>query len=70
MRAKVKETPESLETLLSLGEIAAYLGVGRRTVERWRAGGVLPKPDLERGRVKRWKPSTLASWLAAAKPQN
>ena len=63
------ETP--LEHMVNLAGIAGVLGVSKRTVERWRAAGVLPQPDLTIGRVKRWKLSTLWEWMAerhAAKP--
>lgn len=55
--------PPDLESMIDLAGIARVFGVGRRTVERWRAGGMLPPPDLAVGRVKRWRPSTVARWL-------
>lgn len=49
---------------LRLDELAAALGVSRRSIERARARGAFPKPDARLGRVVLWKPETVAAWLA------
>lgn len=52
-----------LERFLTVDEVAAYYGVTSRvTVWRWRKEGRLPKPDLERGNMRRWKVRSLIEW--------
>jgi hypothetical protein len=51
--------------LLSTDDIATLLHAGRRTVERMRAGGKLPKPDLFVGKMPRWKADTIFGWIDA-----
>jgi hypothetical protein len=46
-----------------LDELAAALGMSRRALERERAAGRLPKPDLQIGLAPLWKPSTLEAWI-------
>ena len=46
-----------------LDELAAALGVSRRSIERARARGAFPRPDARLGRVVLWKPETVAGWL-------
>lgn len=57
--AMVTPTP-----MFSPESYADYLGIGRRTFQSWRAAGKLPPPDLAIGRVLRWRPETVTSWLA------
>jgi hypothetical protein len=45
--------------LWDLDAIAALLGVSRRFLERERAAGRMPKPDVRLGRRLLWKPSTI-----------
>jgi predicted DNA-binding transcriptional regulator AlpA len=52
-----------IEPLLKLDDLPEILGVCRRTVERMRSGGRFPKPDLTLGRMPRWKPSTIRTWI-------
>jgi predicted DNA-binding transcriptional regulator AlpA len=47
-----------------LDEIASSLGVSRRLIERERAAGRFPKPDLQIGRVPLWTRKTLIEWIA------
>lgn len=47
-----------------LSELAAALGVSRRILERERAAGRLPRPDLHIGRVPLWRVETAREWLA------
>lgn len=47
-----------------LSDLAAALGVSRRTLERERSAGRLPKPDLHIGRAPLWRVETIREWLA------
>lgn len=52
-----------IERFLTTDEVAAYYGLTSRvTVWRWRKEGRLPKPDLERGNMRRWKVRSLIEW--------
>jgi hypothetical protein len=53
----------ALEPLLNFDDITTFLSCGLRTVERWKAAGKLPKPDLMIGRSPRWKPETIRRWV-------
>jgi predicted DNA-binding transcriptional regulator AlpA len=44
-------------------QLAAYLGVSTRTLDRAAAMGLLPRPDLQVGRSPRWSPETVTKWL-------
>jgi predicted DNA-binding transcriptional regulator AlpA len=59
------DRPESapVRLALRLDELAAALGVSRRTVERERAAGRFPKPDLHIGRAPLWTPATIQRWV-------
>ncbi len=48
---------------LRLDEIASLIGVSRRSVERERAAGRFPKPDLRVGRMPLWRPETIRRWV-------
>jgi predicted DNA-binding transcriptional regulator AlpA len=48
---------------LRLDEVAGALGVSRRTIERERAAGRFPKPDLTIGRMPLWRPETIRAWV-------
>ncbi|MDG3006082.1 helix-turn-helix transcriptional regulator [Paludisphaera mucosa] len=56
--------PAFLEPLLSIEDLAAALSCSRRLVERMRAAGKLPRPDLHVGRMPRWRRSTFVQWIA------
>jgi predicted DNA-binding transcriptional regulator AlpA len=43
-------------------EIAKHFRVTTRTVARWRSRGFLPSPDVQIGRVLRWRQSTIDTW--------
>ncbi len=47
-----------------LDEVAASLGVSRRTIERERSAGRFPKPDRHIGRAPLWSRETLVRWIA------
>jgi hypothetical protein len=42
-----------------IDEVAAALGVSRRAIERERAAGRFPRPDLTIGRMPLWRPETV-----------
>jgi predicted DNA-binding transcriptional regulator AlpA len=46
-----------------LAEAAVALGLSRRTIERLRASGRFPKPDLRVGKVPLWSRQTLIAWI-------
>ncbi|CAN5903325.1 hypothetical protein BH23PLA1_BH23PLA1_35650 [soil metagenome] len=52
------------EPLLTIDGLARYLSCDRRTVERMRSAGRLPRPDLHIGRRSpRWSPETIKRWI-------
>ncbi len=46
-----------------LDEVAADLGVSRRLIERERAAGRFPQPDVRIGKVPLWTRETLVRWV-------
>ena len=46
-----------------LDEVAADLGVSRRLIERERAAGRFPRPDIRIGKVPLWTRETLVRWI-------
>jgi predicted DNA-binding transcriptional regulator AlpA len=55
---------DAIEPLLSQEDLTRVLNASRRTVERIRAAGKLPKPDLHVGnRSPRWRPRTIREWI-------
>jgi predicted DNA-binding transcriptional regulator AlpA len=52
-----------IEPLVGIDEWAATLACSRREVERMRAAGKLPPPDLSIGRSPRWKAGTVRAWI-------
>jgi predicted DNA-binding transcriptional regulator AlpA len=60
----------TIEPLLSLDDFAGIVRASRRTVERLRAAGELPKPDLHVGKMPRWRPETIRLWLARQTKNN
>lgn len=59
-----------LEPLLSIDDFAGFLNAGRRTIDRMRAAGQLPKPDLHVGKMPRWRPETVRAWMDRQGRQN
>lgn len=49
--------------LLNVQQLAELLGVSARHVEDLLARGVLPQP-IRLGRVRRWHPDAISTWLA------
>ncbi len=58
-----RSLPASIEPMLHIDDLAALLSCSRRLVERMRAGGRIPRPDLHVGRCPRWKPATIRAWI-------
>jgi predicted DNA-binding transcriptional regulator AlpA len=48
---------------LRLDELAASLGVSRSVIDRLRAAGRLPRPDLHIGKMSLYKPETIRRWI-------
>jgi predicted DNA-binding transcriptional regulator AlpA len=48
---------------LRLDDVAAALGVSRRTIERERWAGRFPPPDRKIGKMPVWAPETIRDWL-------
>jgi hypothetical protein len=46
-----------------LADLAALTGLSRRTLERERSAGRLPRPDLKVGKRVLWKPETIHFWI-------
>jgi len=57
--------PTTVEKIMSVGDIIAFLGVSRRTIERLLSSGRFPQPDCRIGKLPRWKPSTVRAWIEA-----
>jgi len=55
--------PAGIEPLLPLDDLAAWIRCSRRLVERKRAAGHLPKPDLRVGKMPRWRVETIRRWI-------
>jgi hypothetical protein len=54
---------DAIEPLLSVLDLCRILRCNRRTIERLRAGGKLPRPDANVGRMPRWKAETIRRWI-------
>lgn len=46
-----------------LHEIHKCIGVSRRTLERLRAAGRFPAPDVQVGKIPLWSAETLQRWV-------
>lgn len=66
MMQAVAETGPTLEPMLGVDGLARVLSVSRRTIERLRAAGKLPRPDLRVGKMPRWRAETIRRWIAGA----
>lgn len=59
----VPQPPPDVERMLRIGEVAKILGIARRTFERMLSAGTFPTHDLNLGRIKVWRPSTVQAWI-------
>lgn len=57
--------PAGAESLMSLAQIGAALGVSGRKVEKMVAAGEYPPADTSIGNLRRWRVGTHNAWLAA-----
>lgn len=55
--------PTAIEPLMGVADLARVLNVSRRSVERLRSSGKLPRPDLHAGKLPRWRPETIRRWI-------
>jgi predicted DNA-binding transcriptional regulator AlpA len=55
----------SIEPLVTKADLERILQIDSRTIDRMRATGKLPKPDLFLSRMPRWKPETIRAWIEA-----
>jgi excisionase family DNA binding protein len=51
------------DRLWSIDDVAKYLNVSRRGVERLKSSGKLPRPALTIGRLPRWRPEVIREWI-------
>ncbi len=58
------QTNPPIRHLLKKPEVAEVLGIGLRTLERMVASGGFPKADKHIGRMPRWRPETVETWIA------
>jgi hypothetical protein len=56
--------PAGIEPLLGIDDLAAVLNCSRRLVERMRSAGKVPKPDIQIGKMPRWRVETIRRWIA------
>jgi hypothetical protein len=54
---------DAVRTCYTKRALAQYLHLSTRTLDRSRAFGLVPEPDLVVGRSPRWSPETIARWL-------
>jgi predicted DNA-binding transcriptional regulator AlpA len=53
----------AITPLLRISDLERFLVCDRRTIERLRAAGKLPRPDILIGRSPRWRASTIQTWV-------
>jgi excisionase family DNA binding protein len=53
------------DRLMTVKEVAAWLGASQRSVWQWAADGVIP-PPIVLGRLRRWRLRDLEEWAARA----
>jgi hypothetical protein len=56
------ETEPSSDRYWGIDDIASFLNVSRRGVERHKSSGRMPRPTLTVGRLPRWNPATIRAW--------
>jgi predicted DNA-binding transcriptional regulator AlpA len=62
-QSKAKRLAASCGALWTVDDVAAFLAISPRSVWRLANEGQIPTPDLRMGRIVRWKPKTIESWL-------
>ena len=66
-QAPTGDAPASLPDVQRLAyrleELAAALGVSRRSIELARSAGRFPKPDRVIGKMPIWRVETIRSWI-------
>lgn len=55
------------EPLMTVQDLGKHLQVNRRTVYSWIQSGKIPRPDIDIGNVKRWRPRTIEEWIDSQK---
>ena len=51
--------------LLRLEDLVDAIGLDRRSIQRERAAGRFPPPDVQPGRRPLWRPETVRAWIEA-----
>ncbi len=62
---QTKSQPPVARMTLRLDEVADAIGVSRRVLERERAAGRMPKPDLRIGKMPLWRVETIHAWISS-----
>jgi predicted DNA-binding transcriptional regulator AlpA len=57
-----------VEPLLDRHDLATVLRCSLPTLDRLKASGRLPRPDLVLSRSPRWRPETIRRWIANEAP--
>ena len=52
-----------IQPLVTKDDLEAILRVDKRTIDRMRSSGKLPKPDVMISRFPRWRVETIRGWL-------
>lgn len=60
---KNEEPSKELQRMLRPSEVAEVIGISRRSFDRLRSRGEVPRPDFEQGKLLRWWPTTILRWL-------
>lgn len=55
--------------LWTVNDVAARLGLSRRTIFRLKDAGTLPPPIMLGARLMRWNSHTIETWIAAGCPR-
>jgi predicted DNA-binding transcriptional regulator AlpA len=63
IRIRESAAPCEQEPLLSSEDLAKLLSVSRRTIDRLRARGTLPRPTLYVSSMPRWKAGVIHAWI-------
>jgi len=64
---KTPATATTLEPMLGIDDLASVLNISRRGLERLRTAKKVPEPDLVLGRMPRWKPATIRTWIDSSR---